>query len=98
MAIFAIGDLHLSLGSDKPMDIFKGWQDYVSRLTENWNKLVAADDTVVLVGDTSWAMKLSDCKTDFAFLEFQLLFCIQSYRNILIDNFGGIGLSIYKKV
>lgn len=69
MAIFAIGDLHLSLGSDKPMDIFKGWQDYVSRLTENWNKLVAADDTVVLVGDTSWAMKLSDCKTDFAFLE-----------------------------
>ncbi|MEG2036382.1 MAG: serine/threonine protein phosphatase, partial [Ruthenibacterium sp.] len=29
MAIFAIGDLHLSLGVSKPMDVFRGWQDYV---------------------------------------------------------------------
>lgn len=29
MAIFAIGDLHLSTGCNKPMDIFSGWQDYV---------------------------------------------------------------------
>ena len=24
MAIFAIGDMHLSLGTDKPMDVFPG--------------------------------------------------------------------------
>lgn len=26
MAIFAIGDMHLSLGTDKPMDVFPGWE------------------------------------------------------------------------
>ena len=36
MALFAIADLHLSLGEDKPMDIFAGWSDYVSRLENNW--------------------------------------------------------------
>ena len=32
MSIFAIGDTHLSLGADKPMDVFDGWENYVSRL------------------------------------------------------------------
>lgn len=32
MALFAIGDTHLSIGTDKPMDIFGGWQDYKDRL------------------------------------------------------------------
>ena len=27
MAIFAIGDMHLSLGTDKPMDVFPGWEE-----------------------------------------------------------------------
>lgn len=35
MSIYAIADLHLSLGTDKPMDIFGGWQDYVPRLEAN---------------------------------------------------------------
>ena len=26
--IYTIGDLHLSLGCDKPMDIFSGWSTY----------------------------------------------------------------------
>ena len=25
MALWAIADLHLSLGADKPMDVFSGW-------------------------------------------------------------------------
>ena len=30
MALYTIGDLHLSLGSDKPMDVFgEGWSNYV---------------------------------------------------------------------
>ena len=60
MAIFVIGDLHLSLGADKPMDKFPGWQGYVQRIRENWLRLVAPGDTVVLAGDTSWGMKLEE--------------------------------------
>lgn len=69
MAIFAIGDLHLSLGGAKPMDIFKGWSDYVARIEQSWRARIAPEDTVVLAGDTSWAMRLADCRQDFAFLE-----------------------------
>lgn len=68
MSIFAIGDTHLSLGTDKPMDIFGGWQDYVSRLEKNWKKIVDPDDTVVIPGDISWALNLTDTKADFEFL------------------------------
>lgn len=68
MAVYAIGDLHLSLGGDKPMDIFAGWEGYVNRLAENWRREVDPQDTVVLAGDTSWAMRLEDCSADFSFI------------------------------
>ncbi len=68
MALFVIGDLHLSLGASKPMDVFPGWDNYVARLEKNWRKLVSDEDTVVLAGDISWAMKLEDTKEDFAFI------------------------------
>ncbi len=68
MAVYAIADLHLSLGCDKPMDIFKGWKDYLERLENNWRSLVTDDDTVVVAGDISWAMKLEECYEDFKFL------------------------------
>ena len=68
MSLFALGDLHLSLGEDKPMDIFSGWNDYVQRLEENWKNLVSDDDTVVLAGDISWAMKLEHTLEDFRFI------------------------------
>ena len=51
MALYALGDLHLSLGEDKPMDVFAGWNDYVQRLEENWKRLVTDGDTVVIAGD-----------------------------------------------
>ena len=38
MALFVLGDPHLSLGASKPMDIFPGWNDYVERLEKNWRK------------------------------------------------------------
>lgn len=68
MALFAIADLHLSLGEDKPMDIFAGWTDYVERLEQNWRALITDDDTVVIGGDISWAMKLEETLTDFRFI------------------------------
>lgn len=69
MAVFAIADLHLSLGSDKPMDVFRGWEDYVLRLEKNWRAVVRDGDTVVIAGDISWAMRLEEAVRDFAFLD-----------------------------
>ena len=68
MAVYAIADLHLSLGTNKPMDIFSGWTDYVNRLEKNWRRLITDDDTVVIAGDISWAMKLEECYEDFKFI------------------------------
>ena len=69
MSIFAIGDLHLSLGVSKPMDIFEGWQDYHIRLRNNWQRVVKPEDTVVVCGDISWAMDIKDAVEDFKFIE-----------------------------
>ena len=69
MALFTIGDLHLSFGCDKPMDVFPGWKDYTARLEQNWRAVVSDQDTVVIAGDISWAMKLEETEADFSFLE-----------------------------
>ena len=50
------------------MDVFHGWSDYVDRLKANWERLVTDDDTVVVAGDISWAMKLEECYEDFSFI------------------------------
>lgn len=68
MSLFAIADLHLSLGTDKPMDVFEGWKDYTVRLQKNWRAVVGERDTVVVAGDISWAMKLEESEQDFRFL------------------------------
>jgi predicted phosphohydrolase len=68
MALYAIGDLHLSQGVKKPMDIFFGWEGYTERLVANWRRLVTASDTVVLAGDTSWGMTLEEALPDFILL------------------------------
>lgn len=69
MALYAIGDTHLSLGSDKPMDVFGGdWNGYVDKLTEGFSA-VAPEDTVVLCGDLSWGMSLAEAERDFAYLD-----------------------------
>ena len=68
MALFAIADTHLSLGTNKSMTVFSGWDDYVTRLEENWRNIVKPEDTVVIAGDISWGMNLKQAKEDFAFL------------------------------
>ncbi len=68
MAVYAIADLHLSLGADKPMDVFEGWDNYAERIRKNWQRLVTADDTVVIAGDISWAMDIKDTYKDFDFI------------------------------
>lgn len=69
MALFSISDLHLSFGTDKPMDVFgERWKNYEQRLMENWNNAVSADDVVIVNGDNSWAMYLEDTFKDFDFI------------------------------
>ena len=69
MALYAIGDTHLSLSGNKPMDVFGGnWENYVDKLLEGFS-VVEPDDTVVLCGDLSWGMSLEQAEADFAFLD-----------------------------
>ena len=67
--IYTIADLHLSFGTDKPMDIFSGWTNYTERIRNNWQRLVEPDDTVVIAGDISWAMKLNEINKDFEYIQ-----------------------------
>ncbi|MBN2794691.1 MAG: metallophosphoesterase [Clostridia bacterium] len=70
MAIYAIGDLHLSLSVDKPMDIFGDrWVDYVNKIKEGWLEQIKDEDLVLLPGDTSWAMNLGQAEADFIWLD-----------------------------
>ena len=68
MALYVIGDTHLSLSSNKPMDVFGGgWRGYVEKLKQGF-EILQPEDTIVLCGDLSWGMSLSEAKEDFAFL------------------------------
>lgn len=68
MSLYAIADLHLSLSTNKPMNIFPGWDDHVERLKKNWQETVSPDDVVVVPGDISWAISLDEAKADFDFI------------------------------
>ncbi len=68
MALYALGDTHLSLSCNKPMDVFGGaWENYVDKLLNGFSE-VQPEDTVVLCGDLSWGMSLEQAEADFAFL------------------------------
>ena len=68
MALYAIGDLHLCLGAEKPMDIFGGaWVGYMDKLKYGLS-VIKPEDTTVLLGDLSWALGLEQAKADFAWI------------------------------
>ena len=65
MSLYAIGDTHLSLGTDKPMDVFGGrWEGYVDKLREGFLDL-GPEDVTVLCGDLSWGISLEQARTDW---------------------------------
>lgn len=65
MNVYAISDLHLSATSDKPMDVFGGnWEGHFEKIKADWLSVVKPDDIVLIPGDVSWAMKLSDALVD----------------------------------
>ena len=66
MKVFAIGDLHLSgQPPTKPLTIFgPHWDNHWERIQAHWREHIDPDDLVFLVGDMSWAMRLSEAKID----------------------------------
>ena len=69
MTLYAIGDLHLSLGTNKPMDVFGGdWINYKEKLEAGF-QILEYNDVCVLCGDISWGMSLDESLKDFLFIE-----------------------------
>lgn len=69
MSIFVIGDLHLSFKEPKPMDIFgDNWENHEEKIKQDWLSKLKEEDTVILAGDFSWAMKLEDTLLDFEYI------------------------------
>lgn len=63
--LFAIADLHLPGGTGKTMDQFgPNWVEHSKKIGKNWQKVVGPQDLVLIPGDISWAMKLTDAQED----------------------------------
>ncbi len=70
MALYALGDLHLSFQAHKPMDAFgRVWKHHERKIETYVNKVVKPEDTLVLTGDHSWGRRLEECREDLAFIE-----------------------------
>lgn len=69
MSIYAIADLHLSLQTEKPMNIFgENWNKHEEKIRKDWLKKVKEEDTILLPGDFSWAISVKDTYKDFEYL------------------------------
>lgn len=71
MATYVIADLHLSegVGCNKSMDVFgRRWTGYTEKLKRNWCNLITPEDSVIVPGDISWALALSEAEADLRFI------------------------------
>lgn len=69
MRLWAISDLHLPGGHDKPMDIFGAqWENHADRIASAWRERVTEEDAVLVPGDISWALRFEDALPDLAFI------------------------------
>ena len=65
MSVYAIGDLHLPGHTQKPMDVFGShWDRHFETISENWRRMIAPEDVVLIPGDISWAMQLGEALDD----------------------------------
>lgn len=70
MALYALGDLHLSFQVQKPMERFgRVWKHHECKIEKYVNRAVMPEDTLVLTGDHSWGRKLEECREDLEFIE-----------------------------
>lgn len=69
MSIYAIADLHLSFSVEKPMDVYGGeWINHTEKVKENWEGMISESDTVIIPGDSSWALRFEDALTDLTWI------------------------------
>lgn len=69
MKVFAISDLHMSINSNKPMNIFGPvWEGYLDKIEQDWREKIGPDDVVLLAGDLSWAMRLEEAIADLNYI------------------------------
>nr|WP_277998976.1 metallophosphoesterase [Moorella sulfitireducens] len=45
------------------------WENHREKLASRWNRVVAPEDTVLILGDISWGMRLDDALPDLQFLK-----------------------------
>lgn len=65
MSLYAIGDLHFSTAVNKPMNIFgDNWDNHEEKIINSWKSKVNEEDTVLIVGDTSWAINMNEAEED----------------------------------
>lgn len=70
MSLFIIGDLHLSFSVDKPMAVFgPNWDNHPLKLKAYWDHHIKPEDTIILAGDTSWAINLDEAEMDLAWID-----------------------------
>ena len=70
MSLFALADLHLGHSVNKPMDIFgEKWSRHDEKIKNNWIKKINEDDTILIAGDISWAMRAEDSMLDLQWIE-----------------------------
>lgn len=69
MALYAMGDLHLSFAVDKPMEVFgEVWKNHTAKIEKYWCKKIKDEDTIVITGDHSWGRNLEECREDLEFI------------------------------
>jgi predicted phosphohydrolase len=68
MRLFAIGDTHLPSTRGKTMDRF-GWTGHPAPLAAAWDRMVTADDAIIVAGDISWATRSTEVTEDLAWLD-----------------------------
>ena len=65
MSLYAIGDLHFSTSVNKPMNVFgNNWDKHEEKIIDSWKLKVKPEDTVLVLGDTSWGINLEEAKSD----------------------------------
>jgi len=65
LRLLAIADPHLSSVDPKPMTVFgPGWAGHPEAFFDGWREVVQPDDTVLVAGDISWALKLPSALPD----------------------------------
>ncbi|MCD8019163.1 MAG: metallophosphoesterase [Clostridiales bacterium] len=70
MALYAMGDFHLSFQTHKSMEIFdKVWKNHEQQIEKYCNKLICPEDTFVITGDHSWGRNLEECRLDLEYIE-----------------------------